>query len=131
MIPFKVPMRPDTDLTGLPISSITEKTTIKSGYCMLVGELMYIAINTRPEISYTVNQFSRYMTKDTKDVLHFEIYSYGNTTWVDDKNSHKSTCCYLVFVYNVDVRSQTRPRVVKVHRFHNKWKETVCRNSEQ
>ena len=27
---------------------------------------MYIAINTRPEMSYAVNQCSRYMTKDTK-----------------------------------------------------------------
>ena len=58
----KVPMRPDTDLTGLPILPISEKTTIKSAYCMLVGELMYIAINTRSEISYAVNQCSRYMT---------------------------------------------------------------------
>ena len=58
--PVKVPMRPDTDLAGLPISPITEKTTIKSAFCMLVGELMYIAINTRPEISYAVNQCIRY-----------------------------------------------------------------------
>ena len=50
--PVNVPMRPDTDLTGLPSSPISEKTTIKSAYCMLVGELMYIAINTRPEISF-------------------------------------------------------------------------------
>ena len=33
---------------------------------MLVVQLMYIAINTRPEISYAVNQCSRYMTKATK-----------------------------------------------------------------
>ncbi len=59
--PVKVPMRPDTDLGGLPIPPITEKTTIKRAYGMLVGELMYIAINTRPEISHVVNQCSRYM----------------------------------------------------------------------
>ncbi len=28
--PVKVPMRPDTDLAGLPISPISEKTTIKT-----------------------------------------------------------------------------------------------------
>jgi hypothetical protein len=38
--PSKVPMRPDTDLAGLPISALAEKTTMKSAFCMLVGELM-------------------------------------------------------------------------------------------
>ena len=129
--PSKVPMRPDTDLAGLPISPLAEKTTMKSAFCMLVGELMYIAINTRPEISYAVNQCSRFMTKATKahyevlkhilrylaGVKHmrltwcasaalkkgfklFQIYSYADTSWADDKNSRKSTCCYLVFVHN-------------------------------
>jgi hypothetical protein len=63
--PSKVPMRPDTDLAGLPISPFAEKTTMKSTFCMPVGELMFIAINTRSEISYEVNQCSRYMTKAT------------------------------------------------------------------
>ncbi len=54
--PSKVPMRPDTDLAGLPISPLAEKTTKKSAFCMPVGELMYITINTRPEIRYVVNQ---------------------------------------------------------------------------
>jgi hypothetical protein len=117
--------------TGLPISPIAEKTTMKSAFCMLFGELMYIAINTRPEISYAVNQCSRYMTKATKThyevlkhilrylagVKHlritwcasttlkkgfkfFQMYSYADTIWEDDKNSRKSTCCDLVFVHN-------------------------------
>ncbi len=30
----------------------------------------------------------------------FQIYSYADTSWADDKNSRKSTCCYLVFVHN-------------------------------
>ncbi len=54
--PVKVPLRPDTDFAGLPISPISEKTTMKNSYCMLVSELMYIAINTSPEISYAVSQ---------------------------------------------------------------------------
>ena len=29
----------------------------------------------------------------------YKIYSFADTTWADDKNSRKSTCCYLVFVY--------------------------------
>ena len=49
--PSKVPMRPDADLAGLPISPLAEKTTMKSAFCTLVSELMYIAINTRPEVS--------------------------------------------------------------------------------
>jgi hypothetical protein len=98
---------------------------------MLVGELMYIAINTRPEISYAVNQCSRSMTKATKahyEVLKhilrylaevkllrltwcapaalkkglkfFQFYTFADTSWADDKNSRKSTRCYLVFVHN-------------------------------
>jgi hypothetical protein len=124
-------MRADTDLAGLPISPLAEKTTMKIACCMLVGELMYFAINTRSEISYVVNQCSRYMTKATKahdevlkhilrylvgvkhlrltwcasaslkkDLKFFQIYSYADTSWSDDKNSRKSTCCYLVFVHN-------------------------------
>ena len=30
----------------------------------------------------------------------FQIYSFAVTSWTDDKNSRKSTCCYLVFVHN-------------------------------
>ena len=98
---------------------------------MLVGELMYITINTRTEIRYVVNQYSRYMTKTTKaqyevfkQILRylagvkylrltwcaakslekglklFQIYAFADTSWADDKNSRKSTCCYLVFVHN-------------------------------
>jgi hypothetical protein len=69
--PGKVSIRPDTDLARLPISPPAEKTTMKSVFCMLVGELMYNAINTRPEIIYAVNQCSRYMTKDTQS--HYEV----------------------------------------------------------
>jgi hypothetical protein len=67
-------MRPDTDLAGLPISSLAEKTTMKSAFCMLVSELMYVTINTRPEISYAVNQWSHYMTKATK--AHYEVLKH-------------------------------------------------------
>jgi hypothetical protein len=72
--PSKVSMRPDTDLAGLPNSPLAEKTTMKSTFCMLVGELMYITINTRPEISYEANQCSLYMTKTTK--AHYEVLKY-------------------------------------------------------
>ena len=67
-------MRADTDLAVLPVSPLAEKTTMKSACCMLVGELMYIAINTRPEISYAVNKCSRYMTKATK--AHYEVLKH-------------------------------------------------------
>ena len=70
----KVSIRPDTDLAGLPISPLAEKATMKSAFCVLIGELMYIAINTRPEIRYAVNQCSRYMTKATK--AHYEVLKH-------------------------------------------------------
>ncbi len=61
--PAKVPMRSDTDVARLPISPLAEKTTMKSAFCMLVGELMYIAINT-PRMEF----FSSVIGK----VLHLE-----------------------------------------------------------
>jgi hypothetical protein len=67
-------MRPDPDLAGLPISPLAEKSTMKSVFCMLVGELMYIAINTRTEISYVVHQCLLYMTKATK--AHYEVLKH-------------------------------------------------------
>jgi len=67
-------MRPGTDLASLPISALAENTTMKRAFCMLVGELMYIAINTRPDIIYVVNQCSRYMTKATK--AHYEVLKH-------------------------------------------------------
>ena len=36
----------------------------------------------------------------TKGLKLIQIYSFTDTSWADDKNSHKSTCCYLVFVHN-------------------------------
>ena len=41
---------PYTDLADLTISPFPEKTTMKSAFCMSVGELMYIVINTRTEM---------------------------------------------------------------------------------
>ena len=105
--PVKVPMRPDTDLAGLPISPISEKTTIKSAYCMLVGELMYIAINTRPEISYVVNQCSRYMTKTTKaqyEVLEQILrYLAGvkhlKLTWFSSKSLERGLKLFQIYAF--------------------------------
>ncbi len=35
-----------------------------------------------------------------KGLKLFQIYAFADTSWADDKNSRKSTCCYLVFVHN-------------------------------
>lgn len=86
---------------------ISEKTTIKSAYCMLVGELMYIAINTTPEISYAENQCSRYMTKATK--AQYEVlkqilrYLAGvkhlKLTWCTAKALQKGLQLFQIYAY--------------------------------
>jgi hypothetical protein len=78
-LPAKVPVRPDTDLAGLSISPVAVKTTMKSAFCMLVGELTYIAMNTRPG-KHTYKGINtrpgkpnfRYMTKAGKSM--FALY---------------------------------------------------------
>ena len=70
---------------------------MKSVLCMLVGERMYNAINTRPE------KWKRIIVRSStlkKGFELFQIYSFADTSWADDKNSRKTSCCYLVFVHN-------------------------------
>jgi hypothetical protein len=88
---------------------------------MLIGELMYVAVNTVPTIAYAVSCLARYMTKATpqhyeyaRQVLRYlkgvkhrkltwcagkvryplkrgELSSYADSSWADDKPSRKST----------------------------------------
>jgi hypothetical protein len=64
-----------------PISPLAEKTTMKSAFCMLVGELMYIAINTRPEISITHQSFHHLdlSTHCRYDNYHIVLWVHGDT----------------------------------------------------
>ena len=91
---------------------------------MSVGELMYIAINTRSEISYSVNQCSRYMTNATK--AQYEVlkqilrYLAGvkhlKLTWCASKSLEKGLKLFQIYAF-----SDTRAREVEIS-FYRKRK---------
>ena len=90
-------------------------------YAALIRELLYIAINTVPQLSYSMSYLTRYMLKATpahrtytKIVLHYligikgrkltwcgkrvslphvlsEILAYVDSSWADDKNNRRSS----------------------------------------
>ena len=105
---------PDTKITGL--------------FAQLIGELVFVAINTQPAIMQPVNALARYMTNATeehlthaKGVIRYlkghksrqlvwnaasvqapfrpcEFYAFADSSWADVVPSRKSTHCYMIFV---------------------------------
>jgi hypothetical protein len=127
--PCKLPMNPGSDLDSLPILDIPDKLVVHA-YAALIGELLYIAINTVPQLSYSMSCLTRYMSKATpahltyaKVVLRYligikgrkltwcgkrvslphvlgEILAYVDSSWADDKNNRRSSMAYYLFVNN-------------------------------
>jgi len=127
--PTKLPMNPGTDLALLPLSARPNKLCVLA-YSALIGELLFIAINTDPQISYAVSCLTRYMVVSTpahlevaNQVLRYlrgvkgdmirwcardvssthavgEIYRYANASFADDSTNRKSTLAYYLFVNN-------------------------------
>ena len=48
-------MNPGSDLDSLPILDTPDKIVVRA-YVSLIGELLYIAINTVPQLSYSMTQ---------------------------------------------------------------------------
>jgi len=125
----KIPLSPSSDLESLPIPDKPDEVVVKL-YASLVGELLYIAINTVPQISYIMSCLTRYMTRATeahftyaKGTLRYlkgvmdrkitwcaanardphvrhEIWAGADSSFADIKPSRKSTFCYQLFVNN-------------------------------
>jgi hypothetical protein len=104
--------------------------TTSRGYARLIGELMFIAINTQPLIAQPVNALARFMTTANselyvlgKGVLRYlkgvksrkivwcasrvkfpfvpcEIYAYSDASWADIVPQRKSSLSYLIFCNN-------------------------------
>ena len=66
----KLPMKPSDDLASIPLPPKPNPVDV-AAYSMLVGELMYIGVNTVPTIAYAVHNCARYMTKATPQHLSF------------------------------------------------------------
>lgn len=113
----ETPMSPGTVLvkegTHLPVGN---------AYCSIVGSLLYLAVNTRPNISFAVGALARHMAAPTEDhwnatkyLLRYltkftayglwypngkcrrEIYIYADdAVFAGDKDSRKSTNGMLI-----------------------------------
>jgi len=123
----KLPMNPGSDLDTLPTPGVSDKIVVHT-YAALIGELLYIAINTVPQLSYSMSCLARYMSKATpahlayaKTVLRYligvkgrqltwcgsrvslphvlsEILAFVDSSWADDKNHRRSSLAYYLFV---------------------------------
>jgi len=118
-----------SNLDSLPILDTPDKLVVHA-YAAFIGELLYVAINTVPQHSFSMSCLTRYMSKDTpahlthaKNMLRYligiegrnltccgkrvslphvlgEILAYVNSSWADDKNNRRSSLAYYFFVYN-------------------------------
>ena len=90
--PCQLPMRPDVDLANIPLPSPLDPDNVRA-YAMLIGELLYVAVNTIPTIAYAVSCFAWYMTKATpqhyeyvRQVLHaLKGIKHRKLTWCAGK----------------------------------------------
>jgi len=64
-------MNPGSDLDSLLILDTPDKIVVLA-YAALIGELLYIAINTVPQLSYSMSCLTRYMFKATQAHLTYD-----------------------------------------------------------
>ena len=126
-VPIKTSVNLDEIAARLPKVPHPE---IPSLYAQLIGELMFVAINTQPLIAQPVNALARFMTTANaelytlaKGVLRYlkghkarkitwcaskvkhpfvpcELYAYSDASWADVVPQRKSSLCYLIFCNN-------------------------------
>ena len=100
-------------------------------YQKLIGELIYLSVNTMSEIGYVMSCLTRYMTKPTQKLGEYvkqvvcytwgrreakltwcarkvklplmsdEFESWSDSSWADVKQSRKSTSCHYIACNNV------------------------------
>lgn len=127
--PAALPMSPGTDLASLPLPDKPDPLVV-TVYASLCGEMLYLAINTVPQIAHPLSCLTRYMTVATpahlryaKGVLRYlagikdkritwgglnvrhphelnEIWACADSSYADVKPSRKSSLMYLLFVNN-------------------------------
>jgi hypothetical protein len=125
----ELPISPSADLDSLPIPDQPDAKVVAT-YSSLIGELLYIAINTVPQICYVMGALTRYMTRATVSHLNYakhtlrylkgvkskkitwcvancrlphvkhQIWACADSSFADAKPSRKSTMAYGLFVNN-------------------------------
>ena len=125
--PESLPMPNKFDIYALPVPEKPDKLLVAS-YASLCGELLYVSINTAPELSQSMHQLTRFMTKAgpahlrcAKHVLKyckkhrsrtlrwcaldasiphspFTVYGFADSSWADDRLGRKSSMFFALFV---------------------------------
>jgi hypothetical protein len=131
--PNKVPLKTSVNLEVDEIAARLPRTPhpeVVSLYAQLIGELMFIAINTQPLITHPVNTLARFMTTANSELyvlakvmlrylkgvksrkiiwcasrvkfpfVPCEIYAYSDASWADIVPQRKNSLNYLIFCNN-------------------------------
>ena len=101
-------------------------------YQQVIGAVMYLAVNTRPGLSYAVNTLSRFNKQPTyaacKAVVHLLCYiassvgrglkfpkndssglaAYSDADWAGDHDTSRSTTGYVVYLWGAPIAWQAR-----------------------
>jgi hypothetical protein len=123
---FLVSNMPDTEksITDVTNNNTDNITTVSAkSYPSLVGSLLWLALQTRPEISQAVSQLSRFVSKPSpahltaakhllrylngsrKLRLHYSNKAnstpliYSDATWASDPESSRSVQAYVILLY--------------------------------
>ena len=122
----KVPLHPSVDLDSIQLPAVVD-TYYTGLFSQLVGELMFVGINTQPAIIQPLNRLARFMSNATKElfihakgVLRYlkgkknrkvifnaanvrfpfqpcELYAFSDASWADVVPSRKSSYSYFIF----------------------------------
>jgi hypothetical protein len=128
----------NVDLDAAAASDKPADPAFVARYQKLIGELLYLSVNTMPEIGYVMSGLTRYMTRPTqklgeygKQVVRYawgrreakltwcaskvklpltpgEFESWADSSWADVKPSRKSTSCHYIACNNALVHWRSK-----------------------
>jgi len=131
---YTTPMERDLKLRKVESIEMSQKHreyVDKFPYQNIVGALLYLAINTRPDISYTVGVLARFNTapnyrackalirvlvylRDTAEFGikfrddDFNLFAYSDADWAGDLDSRRSTTGYVVYAAGGPIAWQSK-----------------------
>ena len=120
---YKTPMDRDIKITKIDYEEMTERQAqfaSRFPYQNVIGALLYLAINTRPDISYSVGVLARHCISPSfkacqavvrvlmyiRSTAHIgieyydrdlDLHAYSDADWAGDLDSRRSTTGYVVF----------------------------------
>ncbi len=128
--PCKLPLMCNVDLDSITASEKPEDADFLAKYQKLIGECLYLSVNTMSDIGFVMSYLTRYMTKttqklgeDAKQVVRYawgrrdakftwcvskakaplrpgDIGSFTDSSWADVKSSRNSTNCHYILCNN-------------------------------